>query len=165
MHFNLLLNSALCLGYLRVLWWHWHTSLEELLTPLFHSSLIYGSVFLFFINWWIKWWSKHHSMTCLTAMSWCTLVFCSWSALYCTIAWLLLGTETGVTVIPSPFQVVHHGSPISPGCPATVMLIMVSYLPPSDLTSVCIHPHATWLYFCIGFFSGLVEIMNLHMKY
>lgn len=66
-NFNLLLNSALCLGYLRVLWWNWHTSLEELLTALFHSSVIYGSIFLFFIDQWIKWLSKHHSMTCLNS--------------------------------------------------------------------------------------------------
>lgn len=85
--------------------------------------------------------------------------------MHSSFVWLLLlGTETRVTVIPSPFQVVHLGSPISPGHPEIVMLIMVSYLPPSELTSVYFHPHATWLYFCVGFFfSGLVEITNLHM--
>lgn len=152
-------------------------SLEELLSALFHSSVIYGSIFLFFTNWWIKWLSKHHSMDCLTAMSWCMLVFWSWSALQCTVAWLLLlGTETIITVyspfLPgysqSFFQIIHLGSPVPPEHPAIVMLIMISNLSPS----VYIYPHATWLYFCgcflfwfVFFLSGLVEIMNLPMKY
>lgn len=153
MHFNSLLNCALCLGYL----WEIMITLTYFLgrTALFLAPWSMAVYYYFFLNLWSQWLSKHHSMICLalpvlSQLSKVILVFS-----YFIVCLLSLGTERRLTSYSKSFSSSSPcSSPISLGCPAIVMLILFAFHwahLTCHLASVHICPHAAWLYFCSVF--------------